>query len=115
MYSTIDEKGGDHRDEKYIAKRLTRLRLKKNVSEYKMSMDMGHSSSYIHSIAAGKALPSMREFLYLCDYLEVTPRDFFDSENDKPQARHRLDKIAEELSEADITLLISLAERMRKK
>ena len=34
-------------DAKYIAERITALRIQKNVSEYKMSLDMGHSPSYI--------------------------------------------------------------------
>ena len=34
-------------DENFIRERLTQLRLKKNVSEYKMSLDLGHSKSYI--------------------------------------------------------------------
>ena len=50
-------------DEKFIRKRITKLRMQKDVSEYKMSLDMGHSGSYINSIASGKAMPSMGEFL----------------------------------------------------
>ena len=34
-------------DENFIRERITQLRLKKNVSEYKMSYDLGHSKSYI--------------------------------------------------------------------
>ena len=48
-------------NEKYIAERITELRLRKNVSEYRMSLDLGHSNSYIRSITSGKALPSMSE------------------------------------------------------
>ena len=40
-------------DEKFIRKRITKLRMQKDVSEYKMSLDMGHSGSYINSIASG--------------------------------------------------------------
>ena len=54
-----------------------------------MSTDLGHSNSYIHSIACGKALPSMGEFLYICEYLGVTPREFFDDEMPAPQLGQR--------------------------
>ena len=50
----------------FIRDRITKLRIQKDVSEYKMSLDMGHSTSYIRSITSGKALPSMGEFLYMC-------------------------------------------------
>lgn len=54
-------------DEKFIRDRITELRLQKDVPERKMSIELGHSTSYIHSIASGRALPSMPEFLYICD------------------------------------------------
>ena len=49
-------------NEKFIRERITELRIQKNISEYKMSLDLGHSKSYIQSISSGKALPSMSEF-----------------------------------------------------
>lgn len=63
-------------NETFIRERITELRIQKNISEYKMSLDLGHSKSYIQSISSGKALPSMSEFLYICDYLEITPKEF---------------------------------------
>lgn len=50
-------------EENFIRERLTQLRMKRNVSEYKMSLDLGHSKSYIQSIVSGRAMPSMTEFL----------------------------------------------------
>lgn len=67
-------------DEEYIRKRITQLRIQKNVSEYKMSFDLGHSKSYIQSISSGRSLPSLPEFLYICDYFGITPAEFFDEE-----------------------------------
>ena len=37
-------------NEKFIADRITELRLKKNVSEYQMSLDLGRNKTYIQSI-----------------------------------------------------------------
>ena len=67
-------------DENYIRRRITELRIQKNVSEYKMSMDLGHSKGYIQSISSGRALPSMSEFLAICDYFDIAPLDFFNDE-----------------------------------
>lgn len=65
-------------DDEFIRNRITELRMQKNISERAMSMDLGHSPSYIHSIVSGKALPAMAEFLYICEYLNITPKEFFD-------------------------------------
>lgn len=66
-------------DETFIQKRISELRLQSGVSERKMGLDLGHSASYVHGITSDKALPSITEFLYICDYLGISPRDFFDT------------------------------------
>lgn len=102
-------------NEKFIPERITELRLKKNVSEYRMSLDLGHSNSYIRSITSGKSLPSMYEFLYMCDYLGITPKDFFDSEIKNPAKTERLCRITRNMSDDNMDLLIALAERLANK
>lgn len=52
-------------NDKFIRDRISILRTKKGISEYKMSLDLGHSKSYVQSISAGRALPSLSEFLYI--------------------------------------------------
>ncbi len=71
-------------DEQFIRNRISELRILKNVSERSMSIDLGHSPSYIHSIVSGKALPSMSEFLYICEYFKITPKEFFDEGSEHP-------------------------------
>lgn len=102
-------------NEKFIPERITELRLKKNVSEYRMSLDLGHSNSYIRSITSGKSLPSMYEFLYMCDYLGITPKEFFDSEIKNPAKTERLCRITRNMSDDNMDLLITLAERLANK
>ena len=41
--------------EKYLRERITELRLQKNVSEHRMSLDLGRSGSYIRGITKGTA------------------------------------------------------------
>ena len=100
-------------DEQYIRDQISKLRIKKNVSQYRMSADLGHSNSYIHSISSGRALPSMSEFLYICEYLGVTPKAFFDEEIHAPQLVDELYKLSADLEEADVELLIQMAKRLR--
>ena len=66
-------------EKKFIGDRITELRIKKNVSEYQMSLDLGKNKSYIQSISSGRSLPTMENFLEICEYLEVTPCQFFDT------------------------------------
>lgn len=101
-------------EENFIRERLTQLRLKKDVSEYKMSLDLGHSKSYIQSIVSGRSMPSMAEFLYICDYLEVTPMEFFDEEIKNPALLEITIEKARELEDGDLHLLCQLMDRMKQ-
>lgn len=65
-------------DEELFARRIEQLRLEKNVSAREMSLALGQNASYINRIENGKSLPSLSIFFYICDYLEISPKDFFD-------------------------------------
>ena len=67
-------------EESFVGKRITELRIKKNISEYQLSYDLGQSKGYIQSISSGRALPSMKMFLNICDYFQITPSEFFNNE-----------------------------------
>ncbi len=99
-------------DQQFIRERISILRTKKNISEYRMSTDLGHSKSYIQSISSGRALPSMSEFLYICEYLGVTPKEFFDDSMDDPRLVHELYELSRNLSEDNLKILIDLAKRL---
>ena len=64
-------------DEKFIRDRITELRLQKDVPERKMSIELGHSTSYIHSIASGRDMPSFPNINYIFVYLGVRPMEYF--------------------------------------
>lgn len=102
-------------NEEFIRKRITELRLKKGVSEYKMSTDMGHSKSYIQSITSGRALPSLSEFLYLCEYLGVTPKEFFDDEVQEPLLVAQIMTEIRKMEQKDLSLLQELIDRFNRK
>ena len=102
-------------DDSFIRNRITQLRIQNNISEYKMSLDMGHSGSYINSIASGKAMPSMGEFLYMCEYFGITPAEFFDENIPAPLQLNELDALAGQLPAEDIDALIAVAKRLVRK
>lgn len=98
-----------------IRNRISILQIRKGVSEYQMSLDLGHSKSYIQSIASGKSLPSMSEFLYICEYLGVTPKEFFDDTIAEPSLVNELYSLTKEMSKEDISVLINTAKRLNSK
>ena len=102
-------------DVNFIRDRISQLRTNQGISEYKMSLDLGHSKSYVQSISSGKALPSMSEFLYICEYLGVTPKEFFDGDVAEPQIIQQLVNHALLLSPDDLLLLVDLAKRLEAK
>ena len=101
-------------DEKFIRERITKLRLNKNVSEYRMSLELGHSKSYIQSISSGRSLPSMSEFLYICEYLGITPKELFDVDSVNPSKANELYEIAKKLNNEQLDNLIALAKGLIK-
>lgn len=102
-------------DAKFIQDRISFLRTKKGISEYKMSLDLGHSKGYIQSISSGKSFPSVPELLYICEYLGVTPKEFFDEESNNPQLVQELYNLTKDMPEEDIKVLINTAERLNEK
>lgn len=97
--------------ENFVQERITQLRLRKGISEYKMSYDLGHSRSYINNISSGKALPSLNELFAICSYFEITPSAFFDKEEELPELTQKLFNEIKCLNESDIYLLLNLIKR----
>lgn len=72
-------------EEKDFSLRLAILRTKKNVSAREMSLAIGQNPNYINHIESGKTTPSLAGILYICDYLGITPSEFFDMDNPNPE------------------------------
>ena len=68
-----------------FALRLAKLRAQKGVSARDMSLSLGQNPGYINGIENGKTLPSMSIFFYICDYLNVTPAEFFSTDLQDPR------------------------------
>ena len=101
-------------DAQFIRDRITQLRIQKGVSEYRMSYDLCHSRSYIYNISSGKALPPLTEFLAICEYLGVTPQQFFEPTLTHPAKIQRALNGLTKLSETDLDLIIGCIERLTR-
>ena len=95
-------------NEDFVRERITTLRLKKGVSEYQMSYDLGHSRGYVYNISSGKALPPLKEFFAICDYFGLTPAQFFDEGTQNPELIQKAVSGMKQLSEADLLMLLGL-------
>lgn len=85
-------------DEKQFSLRLAQLREKKGVSARDMSLSMGQNPGYINNIESGKSMPSLSGIFYICDYLSITPSEFFDVESENPT---KLNSIVQDLKRLD--------------
>lgn len=66
---------------KDFAFRLNALRQAKNVTARDMSISLGQSHNFINNIESGKNFPTMLNFFYICEFLGVTPQEFFNYDN----------------------------------
>lgn len=64
-------------DPKFVAERITRIRIEHNISEYQLSLDLGFSKGYIQAISSGNIMPSLGALYKICDYFNITPAQFF--------------------------------------
>lgn len=76
----------------FIRTRITELRILKNVSEHRMSLDLNKSGSYIRGITSGAALPSVKELFNIIAYFNMTPAEFFAPMEDAETSYHKLCK-----------------------
>lgn len=88
--------------EDFIRTRITELRLKKDVSEHRMSLDLDKSGSYLRGISSGAALPSLKELFNIIAYFNMTPSEFFSPLDDKDTPYSKLCERLRDLDAADL-------------
>lgn len=92
--------------EEFTQNRIAQLRMQKEVSARDMSLSLGQNNSYINQIENKKALPSLQGLFYICEYLGITPQEFFDVGNPHPG---QLAELVEDMKQLDETALTHLA------
>ena len=100
-------------DADFIANRIAQLRTEKNISARDMSLSLGQSQSYINNIENKKSLPSMQMFLYICEFLGVEPKEFFEDEVSSPGTLNEALAAFRSLSPKQLELLTALAQKMK--
>jgi len=92
--------------DEFFPLRLARLRNHKGSSARDMSLSIGQNENYINIIENKKSLPSMSGFFYICEYLKITPQEFFEEGNPNPA---KLNEIISNLKKLDDNALASIA------
>ncbi len=96
-----------------FSKRLSSIRAAKKLSAREMSLSLGQGAGYINNIENGNNLPSMSMFFEICEYLEITPKEFFDYPSLRAGKTAQMLTIFEQLGGEEQDLMIKLAERLK--
>lgn len=96
----------------YFSNRLFLLRSGKGVSAREMSLSMGQGHGYIGQLERKAYLPSMTGFFYICEYLGIMPKDFFDDEIRQPDIFNELMKNAKKLNDEQLKTISDLVRGM---
>lgn len=100
-------------EQQEFSRRLAELRIQKGVSARDMSLSLGQSAGYINNIENGVNFPSMAVFFYICEYLNITPKEFFDTDTGNPTKANELLSVCRHLSDAQIDNLLALAKDLK--
>lgn len=101
--------------EDFVPERLAKLRALKGVSARDMSLSLGQASNYINNIENKKSLPAMQSFFYICEYLGVTPQEFFDEENAYPQILQEFMAEAKKLDAKSMEYILGIMKELNSK
>ena len=99
----------------FIRSRITELRIAKNISEHKMSLDLDKSGSYIRGITSGSALPSLKELFNIISYFDMTPAEFFAPLDDANTPYRELCEKLKTLNDEDLKKVSTFSSWIEKK
>ena len=97
-----------------LGKRVAQLRIAKGVSARDMSLSIGQGAAYIHNIENRKTMPSMRGFFYICEYLKISPKDFFDEEASNPEKLNEVLADMKTLTSEQISSIANIVKDLKR-
>lgn len=87
--------------------------MESGVSARDMSLSLGMSENYINSLENGKLVPSLEVFDYICDFLKISYKDFFDEDKTNPSDQNDLIKLTAGLQNTQIDNLKEIAQGLQ--
>ena len=80
-----------------------------------VSLSLGQANNYINNVENKKTLPSMQSFFYICEYLGVTPQEFFDEGNPNPAAWKEFITEAKKLDSKAMSYILGIMKELNSK
>ena len=99
-------------DAKDFSLRLAKLRTEKGLSAREMSLQMGQNPGYINNIESGKSTPSLSGIFYICEFLGVTPSEFFNLDTTNPIKINAIVSDLKHLDNAQLDVIAALTKSM---
>ena len=103
----------DHMDS--FSKRVTELRSQKGVSARDMSLSLGQSESYINKIENKRTFPSMTGLMYICEYFDITPQEFYNTDIHAPSKSNEIYREISKLTPDQAEHILLLIKDLLKK
>lgn len=100
--------------ESFLPDRLAELRIQKGISARDMSLSLGQANNYINTIENKKSLPSMQSFFYICEFLDITPQEFFDTGNSNPKKLKEFIDEAKKLDPESFSHILGIMKELNK-
>ena len=79
-----------------------------------MSLPLGQANNYINNVENRKSMPSMQAFFYICEYLNVTPQEFFDAGNANPQVMREFVEEGKKLDAESMAHILGIMKALNK-
>lgn len=80
-----------------------------------MSLALGKNESYINRIENKKTFPSMQSFFYICEYLNISPSDFFNEDILNPNISNEILDNLKDLTETQINIILDIIKEFKNK
>lgn len=100
--------------EEFISARIATLRTQKKVSARVMSLAIGQGAGYINNIENKNNMPSMQGLYFICEYFNITPKDFFDDGTERPTLILELVSECEKLDEQSLQKLLEFMKTLKE-
>lgn len=104
--------------EDFVASKVIQLRKQKKISAREMSLAIGQNVNYINRIEKKLSLPSLQGLFYICEYCNISPKEFFEDTTTPLPISYKLQNALEILSKLDdeqLELVLSVAKAIQNK
>lgn len=100
--------------EDFFRDRLRFLRNEKKVSAREMSLALGQNESYINKIETGRTSTTISSFLNICEYLNISPTDFFNEKVNNTSDIEEIQSLLKNLSTRQVSYITELIRDLSK-